>query len=139
MTTTPEGRVAAALRQAVIEAGGEIRKLKWEGRNGAPDYFVLFHGNIFLIECKAPRQRPRASQMLEFERLLTNGIMVLVIDQAGDAKTLVRMLTSGATWVPRTEFELRTQAQRHQALERTNIDYCSIEDFFFTRYRKKCD
>ena len=139
MTTTPEGRVAAALRQAVIEAGGEIRKLRWEGRNGAPDYFVILRGKVWLIECKAPGKRPRASQMLEFERLFTSCIMVLVIDQAGDAKTLIKMLTSDATWVPCTEFELRTQAQRHRALEQASRAHKSIEDFFFTRYRKKCD
>lgn len=124
MTTTPEGRVAAALRQAVIEAGGEIRKLKWEGRNGAPDYFILFHGRIFLIECKAPGQRPRASQMLEFERLLAQDIMVLVLDKAEEAKTLINLLFTGT--LPTADV-WDVKASR----------YYSIKDYFFINYRKK--
>jgi hypothetical protein len=121
MTTTPEGRVAAALRQAVIEAGGEIRKLRWEGRNGAPDYFVVLNGKVWLIECKAPGKRPRASQMLEFERLLQAGINVLVIDNAAHARGLVEILTTCGCVAGRRE------------------TFCSISDFAFQRYRKKCD
>lgn len=89
MTTTPEGRVAAALRQAAIGAGAEIRKLKWEGRNGAPDYFVLMNGTVYLVECKAPGGRPRAQQMLEFERLYYAGLEVLVLANAARAAQLV--------------------------------------------------
>lgn len=126
MTTTPEGRVAAALRQAVIEAGGEIRKLRWEGRNGAPDYFVILRGKVWLIECKAPGKRPRASQMLEFERLLQAGINVLVIDNAAHAQGLVTML-----------------AARSCCFDKCYIDkagaYFRLEDFRFQRFRKKCD
>lgn len=118
MTTTPEGRVAAALRQAVIEAGGEIRKLRWEGRNGAPDYFVILRGKVWLIECKAPGKRPRASQMLEFERLLQAGVNVLVIDNAALARELVEILT---------------------ARECISLTRGSVSDFKFQRYRKKCD
>ena len=121
MTTTPEGRVAAALRQAVIEAGGEIRKLRWEGRNGAPDYFVILNGKVWLIECKAPGKRPRASQMLEFERLLQAGINVLVIDNAAHAKCLVELIVT-----------------RSCCIERPGT-FCKFEDFRFQRYRKKCD
>lgn len=96
-TTTPEGRVAAALRQAAIEAGAEIRKLSWEGRNGAPDYFVLLDGRVMLIECKAPGGRPRAQQILEAERLLRNGLEVLVLDDAADAAALMRAVADGDT------------------------------------------
>ena len=111
MTTTPEVRVAAALRQAVIEAGGEIRKLRWEGRNGAPDYFIILKGKIWLIECKAPGKKPRASQMLEFERLLQAGVNVLVIDNAAHARGLVEILATRGC----------------------------VSEFAFQRYRKKCD
>ncbi len=89
MTATPEGRVAAALRQAAIGAGAEIRKLKWEGRNGAPDYFILLEGAVYLVECKAPGGRPRAQQMLEFERLYYSGLEVLVLADAAYAQQMV--------------------------------------------------
>lgn len=121
MTATPEGRVAAALRQAVIEAGGEIRKLRWEGRNGAPDYFVILKGKVWLIECKAPGKRPRAAQMLEFERLLQAGVNVLVIDNAAHAKGLVTLLATRSCCTGKGD------------------EFCRIQDFKFQRYRKKCD
>lgn len=89
MTTTPEGRVAAALRQAAIGAGAEIRKLRWEGRNGSPDYFILLGGTVYLVECKAPGGRPRAQQMLEFERLYYAGLEVLVLANAAFAARMV--------------------------------------------------
>lgn len=92
MTTTPEGRVAAALRKAAIERGFEIRKLKWEGRNGAPDYFLAKDGLIVLVECKQPGSRPRKSQMTEFDRLSQAGVCVLVLDRADDAEDLTSLI-----------------------------------------------
>ena len=92
MTTTPEGRVAAALRKAAIERGFEIRKLRWEGRNGAPDYFLAKDGKIALVECKQPGGRPRKSQFTEFERLARAGVCVLVLDRADEADELIRRL-----------------------------------------------
>lgn len=92
MTTTPEGRVAAALRKAAIERGFEIRKLRWEGRNGAPDYFLAKDGKIALVECKQPGSRPRKSQMTEFDRLAQAGVCVLVLDRADEAEELVDSL-----------------------------------------------
>lgn len=96
MTTTPEGRVAAALRKAAIERGFEIRKLRWEGRNGAPDYFLAKDGRVVLVECKQPRGRPRKSQMIEFDRLSRAGVCVLVLDRADDAEILARQIDEGS-------------------------------------------
>lgn len=92
MTTTPEGRVAAALIKAAIERGFEIRKLRWEGRNGAPDYFLAKDGLIVLVECKQPGSRPRKSQMIEFERLEKAGVCVLVLDRADEAEDLMSLI-----------------------------------------------
>lgn len=99
-STTPEGRVAAALRAATISRGWETRKLKWEGRVGAPDYFVLASGCVFLIECKQPGARPRASQMLEFERMFSAGLDVLVIDNAADADNLAHEIENAVNGWP---------------------------------------
>lgn len=95
MTTTPEGRVSAALRQCVINAGGEIRKVQWQGRVGAPDWLVMLAGGAVYVETKAPGARPRKSQLVEFGRIeRASGIPVLVIDRASDAKDVISALLS---------------------------------------------
>lgn len=95
MTTTPEGRVSAALRHAVIRHGGEIRKVQWQGRVGAPDWLVMLAGGAVFIETKAPGVRPRKSQLVEFGRIeRASGIPVLVIDRASDAMDVISALLS---------------------------------------------
>ena len=93
MTKTPEGRVSAALRQAVISHGGEIRKVQWQGRVGAPDWLVMLWGGALFVETKAPGEVPRRSQMVEFSRISrASGIPVLVIDRAADAIDIIDAL-----------------------------------------------
>ena len=93
MATTPEGRVSAALRQAVIRAGGEIRKIQWQGRVGAPDWLVMLLGGVVFVETKAPGEVPRRSQIVEFRRIYrASGIPVLVIDRAEDAIGIIDAL-----------------------------------------------
>lgn len=97
MTTTPEGRVSAALRQAVINCGGEIRKVQWQGRVGAPDWLVMLCGCAVFVETKAPGGVPRRSQRAEFSRISrASGIPVLVIDRADDAAAIINALLSRA-------------------------------------------
>lgn len=97
MTKTPEGRVSAALRQAVIYHGGEIRKVQWQGRVGAPDWLVMLFGCAVFAETKAPGDVPRRSQIVEFRRIyLASGIPVLVIDRAEDATVVIHALLSRA-------------------------------------------
>lgn len=95
MATTPEGRVSAALRQAVISRGGEIRKVQWQGRVGAPDWLVMLAGGALFVEAKAHGARPRKSQLVEFGRIeRASGIPVLVIDRAADAIHIINALLS---------------------------------------------
>ena len=93
MTTTPEGRVSTALRHAVISLGGEIRKVQWQGRVGAPDWMAMLFGGAVFVETKAPGEVPRRSQMVEFSRISrASGIPVLVIDRAEDAIDIIDAL-----------------------------------------------
>lgn len=97
MTTTPEGRVSAALRQVVINYGGEIRKVQWQGRVGAPDWLVMMFGCALFVETKATGARPRKSQLVEFGRIeRASGIPVLVIDRAIHAIHVANALLSRA-------------------------------------------
>ena len=93
MTTKPEGCVSAALRQCVINAGGEIRKVQWQGRVGAPDWLVMHKGGALFVETKAPGEVPRRSQIVEFQRIYrASGIPVLVLDRAANAGVAVKAL-----------------------------------------------
>lgn len=68
----------------VKAAGGEIRKLKWIGRKGAPDRVVMLNGMVWWIEFKAPGEKPRAQQRAEHRRMRKMGMDVRVVDSFVD-------------------------------------------------------
>ena len=88
---TPEGKVVAYIRRRVRELGGECRKCSWEGRVGAPDLLVMLRGRHFWIECKAPGESPRPTQVRE-HRLMRDagGCIVYVADSPVSAETILR-------------------------------------------------
>lgn len=78
-----ESDIERYLVQRVKEAGGEVRKLKWIGRNGAPDRFVLLpNDSVFLIEIKAPGKKLALHQIREIIRLdtITPALECVVVD-----------------------------------------------------------
>ena len=60
--------------------GGEVRKVKWIGRNGAPDRLVMQPGRTVWVELKAPGQKCRPHQIREHERMRRMGQQVAVVD-----------------------------------------------------------
>lgn len=61
--------------------GGEVRKVKWIGRRGAPDRLVLLRpARQIWIELKAPGVKPEAHQLREHDRMRAFGLDVRVID-----------------------------------------------------------
>lgn len=83
-----ESDVEAYLVERVEALGGEIRKVQWIGRNGAPDRVVMFPGGRLLwIELKTPggaRKFPsdwrERAQAREHERLRRVNQLVFVVD-----------------------------------------------------------
>jgi hypothetical protein len=66
--------------------GGEVRKVAWIGRRGAPDRLVMLprrdgdeHSALW-VELKAPGVKPEAYQLREHERMRKMGQRVVVID-----------------------------------------------------------
>lgn len=92
---TPEHRVAQALINAATKRGLFIRKLRWEGRVGAPDYIILAGGRAFFVEAKAPGETPRASQCAEFARIGETGCPVTIVDSEFEATEAVRWICEG--------------------------------------------
>lgn len=87
-----ERRVARALMDAAHRAGLYIRKCHWEGRIGAPDYIILREGRAYFVETKAPGEKPRPSQLIEFTAIETAGAPVAVVDSIHAAFAVVHAI-----------------------------------------------
>lgn len=88
------------LVQRAKELGGEVRKVKWIGRNGAPDRLVMLPERwiirpdkyvgldrdyrvppaSFWVELKAPGEKCKPHQVREHERMRRMGQRVEVVD-----------------------------------------------------------
>lgn len=70
------------LLKRVKAMGGEVRKVKWIGRRGAPDRLVMLKWGRppFWVELKAPGKRPTEQQRREHVRMLMFGADVQVVD-----------------------------------------------------------
>jgi|SRR6185503_6946382 len=80
------------LVQQVKLLGGEVRKVRWIGRTGAPDRLVMLppaaerftygsdDGRTIWVELKAPGVLPEPHQMREHTRMRRMGQRVKVVD-----------------------------------------------------------
>jgi len=85
----PERKIENYLVKRVRETGGFTRKLKWIGRNGAPDRMVWWKPSIsdplrvliYFVELKAPGKKPTKQQAIEHQKMWDSGIyLVRVLD-----------------------------------------------------------
>ena len=84
-----ERDIEAYLVKLVKACGGEVRKVQWIGRRGAPDRLVLLPGAMWSypmpvagvwVELKAPGVAAEAHQLREHARMRALGQHVVVID-----------------------------------------------------------
>jgi len=91
-----ESDIEKRLVQRVKELGGEVRKLRWIGRNGAPDRIVMLNqysnpaffrnepgsrpSTAIWVELKAPGVKPEPHQLREHARMRKMGQRVEVVD-----------------------------------------------------------
>ena len=85
-----ESKIEAHLVQRVKALGGEVRKVKWIGRNSAPDRLVMIKGNSFWAELKAPGEKPTPAQTREHERMRRMGQRIEVIDSIEQIENLLK-------------------------------------------------
>ncbi|MCM8595147.1 VRR-NUC domain-containing protein [Accumulibacter sp.] len=70
--------------------GGEVRKVRWIGRRGAPDRIVFLPGSrLYWVEVKAPGTKAQPHQAREHERMRGMGQAVLVIDSIAAIEALL--------------------------------------------------
>jgi len=85
-----ESDIEKYLVKRVKELGGEVRKVQWIGRSGAPDRLVMLprqeayrqtlNDPTIWIELKAPGKKAEPHQLREHERMRKMGQRVVVID-----------------------------------------------------------
>lgn len=87
-----ERDIEAHLVKRVKEMGGEVRKVKWIGRNGAPDRLVMLPPFMFRgkplpvkpttiwVELKATGKKAEPHQLREHKRMRAMGQRVEMID-----------------------------------------------------------
>jgi hypothetical protein len=115
-----ESDIEKHLVKRVKELGGEVRKVQWIGRRGAPDRLVMLprrdvpgwedakgrpgHGGKLVhrgygytipektvwVELKAPGEKPKLHQSREHERMRSMGQVVVVIDSIEGVEEMLR-------------------------------------------------
>lgn len=77
---TRESDIESYLVERVRDMQGEVRKVKWLGRHGAPDRIVMVPGRTLWVELKAPGKKAKPHQVREHERMRRMGQHVVVVD-----------------------------------------------------------
>lgn len=98
-----ESTIEKHLVKRVKELGGEVRKVQWIGRRGAPDRLVMIpigkrpydretdqHCGTIWVELKAPGVKPELHQQREHLRMRAMGQRVVVIDSIEGVEELLR-------------------------------------------------
>lgn len=80
MRPVREKDIEAHLVKRVKEAGGEIRKVKWIGRHGAPDRRVMLPNRCCWVELKRPGLEATDNQAREHARMRKQGETVLLLN-----------------------------------------------------------
>ena len=75
-----ESQIERHLVKRVKELGGEVRKVQWIGRHGAPDRLAMQPGRTLWVELKAPGEKAKPHQVREHERMRKMGQRVEIVD-----------------------------------------------------------
>ena len=76
-----ESLIEDYLVSEVKKLKGEVRKVKWIGRNGAPDRLIFLPAYSPFVELKKPGKEPTAAQKREHKRMRICGMIVLVMSE----------------------------------------------------------
>jgi hypothetical protein len=68
------------LVKRVKALGGEVRKVNWVNRRGAPDRLVMLPDKAFWVEVKAPGVGAEPHQLREHTRMREMGQVVFLVD-----------------------------------------------------------
>ena len=95
----PEGAIEAYLVDQVKALGGEVRKVQWIGRKGAPDRLIWWDfPHVAFIEVKAPGVGidHRSLQGREIARMRRDGWPVYVVNSREQVDRVVYAVSHGS-------------------------------------------
>ena len=84
-----EKKIEQYLVKRVRQLGGEIRKVRWVGRRGAPDRLVMMPDQTIWVELKRPKGKAERHQLREHERMRRVGQRVEIIDSIEKVESLL--------------------------------------------------
>ena len=84
-----ERTIEAYLVKRVKAIGGEVRKVKWIGRNGAPDRLVMTPMWTVWVELKRPGKKAEPHQAREHARMRVMNQRAVVIDSMTGVDALI--------------------------------------------------
>lgn len=68
------------------------RKVKYENRNGCPDWLVAHKGKLYLVELKSPTGKLTWQQRKEIGRYAESGILVITVYNYDDVDDFIEMI-----------------------------------------------
>ena len=77
----------------VKETGGLQRKFVSPGHRGVPDRIVVYFGDVYFVELKAPGKDLRPDQSREHEKLFEAGAKMWVVASKGEVDTFIGFIT----------------------------------------------
>ena len=89
---TVEKDIEKYLIKRAKEIGALVRKCQWVGHNHCPDRILMLPHMTLWVEVKAPKQKPRAGQQREHERMRQHGQWVTVVASRADVDCLIAKL-----------------------------------------------
>lgn len=90
MSSHAEGKVQAYAKRQLKDAGFLVRKIAYEGRNGATDLVAIGYVTAF-VEVKDDDE-PDAHQAREHERITAHGGLVFTVRNNDEVDYMVRIL-----------------------------------------------
>lgn len=75
-----ESTIEKYLKKRVESIGGKCYKLNSDSSSGMPDRFILYKGNTYYVETKAPDKNPRKLQLKIHKEFSKCEITVFIID-----------------------------------------------------------
>ena len=87
-----ERDIVRRLKKQCASNEWQLRKLRYEGRKGAPDWLILGTGMHCFVECKAPGKRAKVGQKEELLTLLRAGCFANEVSSLDEVDALVQVL-----------------------------------------------
>ena len=92
MTDELESRIETKTTEYAQSLGMMSLKLNVKGQRGWPDRIYVWKGKVWFVEFKRAKEKPRPLQLFIHDCLRKQGIVVRIIDNLIDGRTMINEL-----------------------------------------------